>query len=62
MLYKIHKEPLEVGTAVRSLISVILYNVYNVMEWAPYRAIRHHTAQERQKTGCKFAARQPVNG
>jgi hypothetical protein len=32
MLYKIHKEPLEVGTAAKSLMSVILYNVYNVMK------------------------------
>lgn len=30
MLYKIHKEPLEVGTAANTLISVIYYNIYNV--------------------------------
>ena len=53
MSYKIHNEPPGVGTAAKTLKSVIYYNVYNVPAW------RHQTT----KTGCKqFAARQPANG
>ena len=75
MLYKNHKEPFEVGTAVRSLISVILYNVYNVMEWgtiqrdtARYNTIQRDTTpyseiqhHTAQKRQKRAANLQPVN-
>lgn len=34
MLYKIYNKPPGVGTAAKTLKSVIYYNVYNVIEWA----------------------------
>ena len=42
MFYKVYNELPEVGTAAKSLISVILYNVCNVMEWAPGQAQTAH--------------------
>lgn len=60
MIYKIYNESPEVGTAAKTLKSVICYNVCNMIEWGTRRAQMWHGAK---KTGCKgIAARQPVNG
>ena len=74
MLYKVHKELSEVGTAARALISVILYNVCNVIEWGTrtgangtrgviLHPCQHGGTKKTTKTGYKLiAARQPMNG
>lgn len=47
MLYKIYNEPSGVGTAAKTIKSVIYYNVYNVMEWGNIQTIQDHTRPSR---------------
>ena len=44
MFYKIHNEPPGVGTAAKTLKSVIYYNVYNVPAWRHQDGRKWHGA------------------
>lgn len=56
MIYKIYNESPEVGTAAKTLKSVICYNVCNMIEWGTRRAQMWHGAKKRAAKEL-----QPVN-
>lgn len=60
MLYKVYNELPGVGTAAIPLISVILYNACNVMEWGTIQHVKAHTA--RTSTGRSGALLDALGG
>ena len=60
MLYKVYNELPGVGTAAIPLISVILYNACNVMEWGTIQHVKAHTA--RTSTGRSGALPDALGG